>query len=70
MNEQSTHSSLTSATKTDHRAACELVCIGIAGTTLLADEARLLADGVRNVILFARNYQNATQLTHLTAAIR
>ena len=70
MNEQSTRSSSTSTTKTAHCAACELVCIGIAGTTLLANEARLLADGVRNVILFARNYQNATQLTHLTAAIR
>lgn len=47
-----------------------LMCIGIAGTTLLAAETELLARGVRNVILFARNYQNAAQLTQLTAAIR
>ena len=46
------------------------MCIGIAGTTLLAAETELLASGVRNVILFARNYQNAAQLTQLTAAIR
>ena len=52
------------------REACELLCIGIAGTELLEQEAALLAGGVRNVILFARNYQDSSQLTQLAADIR
>ena len=52
------------------REACELLCIGIAGTELLEQEAVLLAGGVRNVILFARNYRDSSQLTQLAADIR
>ena len=52
------------------REASELLCIGIAGTELLEQEAALLAGGVRNVILFARNYRDSAQLTRLSATIR
>ena len=52
------------------REACELLCIGIAGTELLEQEAVFLAGGVRNVILFARNYRDSSQLTQLAADIR
>ncbi len=70
MNKHTTHVATNRKAIPSRQAACELVCIGIAGTTLLTDEAQLLADGVRHVILFARNYQSPAQLTQLTAAIR
>lgn len=47
-----------------------LICIGIAGTSLLPEETALLVNGVRGVILFTRNYENAQQLTRLASSIR
>jgi beta-N-acetylhexosaminidase len=52
------------------RAACELTCIGVAGAELRPEEAALLRDGVRSVVLFTRNYSDAPQLARLAASIR
>jgi len=53
-----------------HRTAAELVTIGFEGTELPAEAADLLRQGVRSVILFTRNFRDASQLRELTRSIR
>jgi len=52
------------------RQAARLVTIGFEGHALTREAAELLQGGVRSVILFTRNFRDATQLRELTRSIR
>jgi beta-N-acetylhexosaminidase len=47
-----------------------MVCVGFDGTAVSDDLRRLMARGVRSVILFSRNFQSREQLAALTAEIK
>lgn len=47
-----------------------MVCVGFDGTAVSDDLRRLMARGVRAVILFSRNFQSRAQLAALTAEIK
>lgn len=48
----------------------QLVCVGFDGLAITADLRELIARGVRNVIMFARNYEAREQLTELCREIK
>jgi beta-N-acetylhexosaminidase len=52
------------------RAAARMMCVGFNGLTVTPNLRRLIARGVRSVILFSRNYQSPAQLASLCAEIK
>ena len=51
-------------------ASAKLVCVGFAGPFVTTDLRELIERGVRNVILFARNFVDRAQLTELCREIK
>ena len=54
----------------NHQSPSPLLCVGFEGSSVNDDLRSILARGVRNVILFARNYIDRAQLTELCREVK
>lgn len=56
--------------KQDEAQIARLVCVGFDGTSPTAELRDLIARGVRSVIFFKRNFENASQFAELTQKVK